>query len=74
MKSQVVVIITLISMSLCIIYNHGFCCTVDATSGCLHLKEGHLYYAQVQGQMGVGGRAWCDFVVYMKKGISVESI
>ena len=22
--------------------------------------------------MGVGGRKWCDFVVYTKKGISVE--
>ena len=46
----------------------GFCCTVDATSGCLHLKESHSYYTQVQGQMGVGGRPWCDFVVYTKKG------
>ena len=26
------------------------------------------------GQMGVGGRPWCDFVVYTKKGISVERI
>ena len=25
----------------------GFYCTVDATSGCLHLKESHSYYAQV---------------------------
>lgn len=32
------------------------------------------YYAQVQGQMGVGGRPWCDFVVYTKKGISVERV
>ena len=50
----------------------GFYCTVDA-SGCLHLK-GHSYNAQVQGQMGVGGKPWCDFVVYTKKGISVERI
>ena len=52
----------------------GFYCTVDTTSGCLHLKESNLYYAQVQGQMGVGGRPWCDSVVYTKKGISVERI
>ena len=52
----------------------GSYCTVDTTSGCLHHKEGHSYYAQVQGQMGVGGRPWCDFVVYTKKGISVERV
>ena len=52
----------------------GFYCTVDARSGCLHLKESHSYYAQVQGQMGVGGRPWCDFVVYTKKGISIQRI
>ena len=36
--------------------------------------ETHSYYAQVQGQMGVGKRPWCDFVVYTKKGISVERV
>ena len=52
----------------------SFYCTVDSTSECLHLKETHSYYAQVQGQMGVGKRPWCDFVVYTKKGISVERV
>ena len=52
----------------------SFCCIVDNSSGCLDLKKGHSYYAQVQGQMGVGGRPWCDFVVYTKKGISIERI
>ena len=34
----------------------------------LVLKRTHVYYSQVQGQMGVGGRKWCDFIVYTKKG------
>ena len=47
----------------------GFCCDAQ-----LHLRRNHLYYAQVQGQMAVGQRPWCDFVVYTAKGINVERI
>lgn len=32
------------------------------------LKKDHAYYIQVQGQMGVTGAEWCDFVVYTFKG------
>ena len=38
------------------------------------LKKTHAYYAQVQGQMGCTGAQWCDFVVYTKKGMSIERI
>ena len=38
----------------------------------LVLKKMHIYFSQVQGQMEVGGRMWCDFIVYTRKGISVE--
>ena len=38
------------------------------------LKQHHAYYAQVQGQMGCTGAQWCDFVIYTKKGMSVERI
>ena len=38
------------------------------------LKKNHEYYDQVQGQMGLTGAKWCDFVVYTKVGISVERI
>ena len=34
----------------------------------------HAYYTQVQGQMGSTGASWCDFIVYTRKGISVERI
>ncbi len=43
-------------------------------NGKLILKRSHTYYCQVQGQMGIGERLWCDFIVYTKKGIHVERI
>ena len=52
----------------------SFFCEMDDSTGQIKLKESHQYYAQVQGQMGVGGRPWCDFVVYTKKDISVQRI
>ena len=38
------------------------------------LKRNHPFYTQVQGQMGVSGAKWCDFIVYTRKGIYVERI
>ena len=55
----------------------GFCCAAKLHSDgskTLHLRRDHLYYAQVQGQMAVGGRPWCDFVVFTNKGLSVERV
>lgn len=52
----------------------GFCCELDAGTGQLKLKESHQYYAQVQGQMGIGERLWCDFVVYTTMGLCVQRI
>lgn len=54
-----------------------FCCKVktniDGTQS-LEMRQNHQYYAQVQGQMAIGGRNWCDFVIYTNKGISVERV
>lgn len=52
----------------------GFCCTLDTSNGSVVLKETHGYYSQVQGQMAIGERPWCDFVIYTNKGISVQRI
>lgn len=52
----------------------GFSCIVDENTGCLLLKQNHAYFAQVQGQMAIGGRPWCDFVIYTSQGISVQRI
>ena len=40
----------------------------------LQLKRNHEYYFQVQGQLGITRRPWCDFVVWTPKGMSVERI
>ena len=38
------------------------------------LKRNHEYYDQVQGQMGLTGAKWSDFVVYTKVGMTIERI
>ena len=55
----------------------GFCSTKEVSADAtvqLRLRENHSYFAQVQGQMAIGGRKWCDFVLFTTKGISVERI
>lgn len=49
-----------------------FCCT--QIDGVMTLRRNHHYFCQVQGQMAVGDRPWCDFIIYTCKGISVERI
>jgi hypothetical protein len=51
----------------------SFCCQLNQ-SGELELKKSHIYYYQVQGQMAISQRTWCDFVIWTLKGISVERI
>jgi len=48
-----------------------FCNEINGT---LHLKETHNYMYQVQGQLGAYELNWVDFVVWTKKGISVQRI
>lgn len=44
-------------------------------SGNVVLKKHHSYYYQVQGQMAMCRRKWCDFVVWTCSGkISIERI
>ena len=51
----------------------SFCCQV--TSGEVRLKRSHRYYTQVQGQLGVTGLTWCDFVIWAGPGrMSIERI
>lgn len=37
-------------------------------------ENNHSYFAQVQGQMYVTGRKWCDFFVYTCNGTFTERI
>ena len=52
--------------------NPTFCC--DINQGNLRLKVEHNYYHQVQLQLYVTGTKWCDFCVFMIKGIGIQRI
>ncbi|KAK3106389.1 hypothetical protein FSP39_018991 [Pinctada imbricata] len=55
-------------------------CALDDTFFCkmsddnIMLKKNHNYYYQVQGQLAISGRKYCDFVVWTLKGFSVQRI
>lgn len=49
-----------------------FCC--KQTDGKVYLKKNHEYFYQIQGQMFITNRQWCDFVVYTKKDIHIERV
>ena len=38
------------------------------SNGQVTLKQNYKYFAQVQGQMAITKRKWCQFLVYTKKG------
>ena len=44
-----------------------FFVTLSMTS--LNLKKDHSSYYQVQGQLGITGLQWCDFVILFQKGL-----
>ena len=50
----------------------NFCC--QNIDGKCKLKVTHPYYVQVQGQMGVTGAEWCDFVVFPKKACQLKEL
>ncbi|XP_064463680.1 uncharacterized protein LOC135374682 [Ornithodoros turicata] len=43
-----------------------FCCSI--VDGEVRLKPSHAYFYQVQGQMAVAEREWCDFVIWTNDG------
>jgi len=53
-----------------------FCSNIVEKEGknVLQLKSNHVYYCQVQGQMAITRRKWCDFVIYTTKGFTVQTI
>ena len=38
------------------------------------LERSHSYYCQVQGQMAITERPWCDYIVYTSNGIANDRI
>ena len=49
-----------------------FMCMLN--SGKVTLKRTHKYYYQVQGQMAITRRRWCDFVIWTPHSTTVERI
>ena len=49
-------------------------CLVRNNHGVIHLSPTHAYYDQVQGQMVVAQRNFCDFVCWTEVGIFVERV
>ena len=39
-----------------------------------HLKSIHKYHYQIQGQMGLTGTKWCDFMVFCENDYHIERI
>ena len=51
----------------------GFCAKL--VNGRPELQENHAYYFQIQGQLGISGLKWCDFVIWTgPRRLSVERI
>jgi len=50
----------------------SFCMEKTGEKTCL--KQTSEYYAQVQGQMGITGAKWCDFIVYTRRGIYIQRV
>ncbi len=47
-----------------------FCLTKEGKK----LRPHHPYYTQIQTQMAVTNKTWCDFIVYTTKGIHTQRI
>jgi hypothetical protein len=42
--------------------------------GKLSLKKSHYYYYQIQGQLAIANRDFCDLVVYADKDMHIERV
>lgn len=47
---------------------------IALSGGQAKLRKSHQYYWQVQGQLGITGLAWCDFVTDTKSDFTVERV
>lgn len=52
----------------------SFYCYLDPNTRMPKLKETHHYYAQIQGQMAIGERPWCDFVIHTFKDTTIQRV
>ena len=49
-----------------------FCCTLEGDT--LKLKRSHEYYVQIQTEMAITERCWCDFMIWTPLDFHVERI
>ena len=54
--------------------DNKFYCTLNNDGDKCILKKTHKYYYQVQGQLALSGKPWCDFMIWTLAGYSVERI
>ena len=47
---------------------------LKVTEGCLQLSRKHNYYFQVQGQLALCNRSYCDFVCWTPHGVHIERV
>ncbi|KAJ1522321.1 hypothetical protein ONE63_002617 [Megalurothrips usitatus] len=47
---------------------------LEFREGALHLKKNHEFYFQIQGQLAISDREWCDLVVFSDNDFFVERI
>lgn len=52
----------------------GKFCLQTTTDGTLHLKEAHQYYYQIQMQIAVCQKDYCDFVVWTEQDLHLERV
>jgi hypothetical protein len=54
--------------------SNSFCSSYLPSTGQLRLKREHNYFYQIQGQLEIWNKEYCDFIIYTPSGIHVECI
>ena len=50
------------------------CILIDKENGKIVINKKHTYYDQIQMQLAITCRTWCDFVLYTSKGLVVDRV
>lgn len=53
---------------------HNLCIERDDASGHINMKQNHLYWYQIQGQLLVTGAPFCDLVIFTRKDLFIKRI
>ena len=50
------------------------CVVYDKETETIHLSKKHSYYSQIQMQLALTTKDWCDFILYTGKGVVIDRI